>query len=88
MNHLFYFLSCCSFVKTKEQFKQIVLSTEFEFNWAKLSWKLTEIENGWRERRTKGETGLAREKLLKFIYCISEILRRWYFEEMFVPEYF
>lgn len=45
-----YFIFCLAdsrFAKTKEQFKQIVLSTEFEFNWAKLSWKLTEkLEGG------------------------------------------
>lgn len=55
--------------KSKEQFKQIVLSTEFEFYWAKLSWKLTAL----------GETG-AEGKLSEFIYCISQIARMNFFK--------
>lgn len=48
--------------KTRVQFKQIVLSTEFEFYWAELSRKLT--ENGGGDDTGEG-----------FIYCISQFAK-------------
>lgn len=64
-NHSFRFLSCWSRSvekKPRVQFKQIVLSTEFEFFWAKLSRKLT--ENGGGDDTGEG-----------FIYCISQFAK-------------
>lgn len=57
--------------KSEEQFKQIVLSTEFEFYWAKLSWKLTELRGRREQRENYWNLFIAFLKLRGWIFQVN-----------------